>query len=114
MIRESKALYKKARQVANNTVAAMKVDPVTIGLGVKKRISIPNVAKGTTLPVQVGTTIMMQSKERGLLDKLIDKVEQINARPITQEINFHERVYTPADARDRLAELARLGLEVDA
>ena len=56
----------------------------------------------------------MQSKERGLLDKLIDKVEQINARPITQEINFHERVYTPADARDRLAELARLGLEVDA
>ena len=114
MMRESKALYKKARQVANNTVAAMKVDPVTIGLGVKKQISIPSAAKGTTLPVQARTSIMMQSKERGLLDKLIDKIEQINARPITQEINFHERVYTPADARDRLAELARLGLEVDA
>ena len=114
MMRESKALYKKARQVANNTVAAMKVDPITIGLGVKKQISIPSAAKGTTLPVQVGTTIMMQSKERGLLDKLIDKVDQISARPIKQEVNFHERVYTPADARDKLAELTRLGLEVDA
>lgn len=115
MISESKALYKKARTVMNNTVKAMvPKGGIEIGFNLTANSArIPSIAAGTRLPVQTDLIYKSQLEDRKVLDRLIDKVEAISARPINQEINFHERVYTPGDARDKIAELGRIGLAVD-
>lgn len=117
VLKKAKNLYKTLRGVSANMISAITPkNPVTVGIGVAMSstgLSLPRLAQGTRIPMQAEAVFRLQSEERSILAKLSDKVDAISARPINQDIHFHERVYTPADARDRLAEMARLGLEVD-
>lgn len=107
-------LYSKMREVADNSISVIPKSAMTIGVGFSTAgLTMPRMAAGTEIPVQAVTSLKVRAEEQSIISKLADKVEAISARDIKQEINFNERIYTPADARDTLAELGRLGLEVD-
>lgn len=115
MLRQAKSLYKTAGDITNKIISAMRPKaPIRLGFKLDSNaLNAPRLALGTTIPVHADYMIKTQMGENKLLAKLVDKVDAISARDIKQEVNFYERVYTPGDARDKLAELTRIGLEVD-
>lgn len=76
-------------------------------------IPFPAISKGTVIPAMVSAAAIIKTNVADTMDRVLDKLDAMEMRDIKQDIHFHEPVQTPADARDALAKLARIGLAVD-